>query len=228
MVLVMTTEIMDAEWIDIDSVKLHPANPRVGYLPAIREAMQRNGWHGAIVVQKSTRLILAGNHRWLVAKELGLKRVLAHVVDVDDATARRILLADNRSADRATYDDPKLNEVLGMILTDEPQPDAALVGTGYTPDDATQLALALSGGEPQEWGSLGTPGHAEEVYAQSAIRQIVIIMSAEEYERVIPVVQRVMSEQRLDTVSAAFLWLLERFAPKGASESLADRATTGA
>jgi len=201
-------------WIDIDAIKPHPANPRVGYLPAIKDAIARNGWHGAVVIQKSTDYILAGNHRWLAAKELGLKRVLAHYVDVDDATARRILLSDNRTSDLATYDDRALQETLALIIAEAPEaPTEALKGTGYTQEDAEQLAIGLSGGEQQQWGSAGDPQEERQIYAETAIRQIVWILSAEEYERVVPLMRKIVDDNHLDTFSDAMFFLLDRYGP---------------
>jgi hypothetical protein len=202
-------------WVEIDDIQQHPLNPRVGYLPAIKDSIARNGWHGAVVVQKSTNLILAGNHRWLAAKELGLKRVLVHYVDVDDATARRVLLADNRTSDVAGYDDRSLQEVLTMIIAESPdEPEEALKGTGYSHDDAEQLAIGLAGGEQQEWGSEGSPEGERDIYAQTAIRQIVIICSAEEYDRVVPLMRQIVDDNGLDTFSDAFFWLLDKAGPK--------------
>jgi hypothetical protein len=217
------------DWVDIDTVKPHPDNPRVGMLPAVVESIRKNGWHGALVVQKSTGHILAGNHRWLAAKSLGMRKVPVHVRDVDDATARRILLADNRTSDLAYYDEPKLQEQLALILAAEPDhKDTALEGTGYTPEDVQQMEMALAAGEPKEWGSLGTNEEARDRYDKSTIRQIGVILSAEEYDRVIPILKDILEEQGLDTISDAVLWLVEmhakRHPPKATAGATADTA----
>lgn len=91
--------------IKVADVQPHPENPRLGNLAAIGSSIEANGFYGAIVVQKSTGHILAGNHRYLAARQLGVETIPAIVVDVDDVTARCILLADNRTSDLGSYDD---------------------------------------------------------------------------------------------------------------------------
>lgn len=60
------------EVVPIDSVRPHPQNPRRGNVDAIAQLIRANGFRGALVVQRSTGYILAGNPRWLAAKKAGL------------------------------------------------------------------------------------------------------------------------------------------------------------
>lgn len=118
----------------IDQLRPHPRNPRHGNLDAITESITANGWYGTIVAQASTGHILAGNHRWQAARNAGMATVPVHWVDVDDQTAVRILLADNRTSDLADYDNSMLAELL-----DELTATSSIEGTGWTPDDLEQL-----------------------------------------------------------------------------------------
>lgn len=111
----------------VDSVTMHPRNPRRGNLDAIGESVTQNKFYGAIVIQASTRYILAGNHRWIVAKNLNAPHLPAIVLDVDDETALRIMLADNRTAEMGSFDD----EGLASLLTDLQGDNGTLRGTGY-------------------------------------------------------------------------------------------------
>lgn len=117
--------------VDIDAVKPYRKNPRVGDVDAIRESIRETGFFAPIIVQKSTGEILAGNHRWRAAKEEGLKTIPCVYVDVDDTAAKKIVLADNRTNDLATYN----TDILADILSGLPTP----VGTGY--DDQTVRTL---------------------------------------------------------------------------------------
>ena len=117
------------EYVPIDSVKRHPSNPRRGNVEAIKESIKANGFFTALTVQKSTGFILAGNHRWQAAKELGMATVPAVFVDIDEVQAEKILLADNRLSDIAENDDALLAEMLGQLSEFD-----SLLGTGY--DDA--------------------------------------------------------------------------------------------
>jgi hypothetical protein len=120
--------------LPIDSVKAHPSNPRKGNVKKIVESIKANGFYGAIVVQKSTMMILAGNHRWQAAKECGMETIPAMVVDVDDLEAKKILLADNRTSDFAVYDSDELTRLLKDVMIDD-----SLTGTGFDANDLDKL-----------------------------------------------------------------------------------------
>ncbi len=122
------------EVVTVDRLKTHPRNPRRGDVAAIAKSIAKNGFYGAVVAQTSTGFILAGNHRFEAAKREGITDVPVVWVDVDDKTARRILLADNKTNDLAGYDD----EALAALL-DAARSDDDLVGTGYTEDDLEKL-----------------------------------------------------------------------------------------
>jgi DNA modification methylase len=119
---------------ELSELTEHPENPRLGDVGVIVDSIEHNGWYGALTVQKSSGYILGGNHRKKALVAMGITRVPIIEKDVDDATALRILLADNRSSDLATYDDPKLLE----LLLREAQNDN-LAGTGYDGDDVDQM-----------------------------------------------------------------------------------------
>src|SRR4051794_9889874 len=99
----------------VRDLKLHPENPRQGDVGAIATSIEANGFYGALVVQESTGYILAGNHRAKGVVEVGDECAPVIFVDCDDATARRILVADNRISDIATNDDNLLKELLQRI-----------------------------------------------------------------------------------------------------------------
>jgi ParB-like chromosome segregation protein Spo0J len=113
----------------IAAVRPHPKNPRQGDLAAIRSSLDANGWFGAVLAQKRTGFILAGNHRYRAACQRGVDTVPVLWIDCEDAMALRILLADNRTSDLADYDDAWLSELLAELRDAD-----ALSGTGF--DDA--------------------------------------------------------------------------------------------
>ena len=129
----------DVQHVDIDRVRPHPANPREGDVGAIWESIKENGFFGALVVQESSGHILAGNHRWLAAQETDMEQVPVIYVDVDDERAMRILLADNRTNDMASYDDNQLADLLEHLAST----DEELAGTGYDGDALDELLSDL-------------------------------------------------------------------------------------
>lgn len=115
----------------IDSLKPHPGNPRVGNVALIAESLAAHGQYSPIVVHESTRNILAGTHTWQAAKSLGWQTVQVTWFTGDEQQARRVLLADNRTADLATYDTDALMALLDSL------PD--LDGTGFDYGDVDDL-----------------------------------------------------------------------------------------
>jgi 3'-phosphoadenosine 5'-phosphosulfate sulfotransferase (PAPS reductase)/FAD synthetase len=134
--------------VAIDSIRPHPRNPRQGDVGAIVESIKANGFYAPCIVQQSSGRILAGNHRWLAARELGMAEVPVIWVDCDDDRALRILLADNRTSDLAAYDDNKLAELLQEIQAET----GDLLGTGFDGDalDALLADLGLTGNDEPE------------------------------------------------------------------------------
>lgn len=98
--------------VAIDSVQPHPKNVRHGDIGAISTSLTAHGQYRPILVQKSTGYIVAGNHTWSAAKSLGWDKIAVLQLEMDDDRALRILLADNKSSDLATYDTHALAEVL--------------------------------------------------------------------------------------------------------------------
>lgn len=131
------------EQVPIGSLQPHPRNPRRGDVGAIQASIGHHGFYGTVVAQRSTRRILAGNHRWLAAQAAGLTEVPVAWVDVDDEQAERILLVDNRANDLASYDDGALLDLLRELQAT----DDGLAGTGFD-DAAMDALLAESVGRP--------------------------------------------------------------------------------
>lgn len=119
-----------------DRLRPYHRNPRRGNIAVIAESLKPLGQYRPIVVNAGTHTgrpdeVLAGNHTLLAARELGWVSIDGVTVDVDDDTAARIVLVDNRSNDLAGYDD----EVLAGLLSDLPD----LTATGYTDEDLEAL-----------------------------------------------------------------------------------------
>lgn len=133
------------EVVPIDSIQPHPQNARRHDKQVIAESIQANGFFGHLIVQESTRYILAGSGRWQQLCDLGASDVPVVFVDVDEVTARRILLADNRTSDKGGYYDDLLLAVMEHLHETE----SCLAGTGYTTDDYMALMKKLDLSERQ-------------------------------------------------------------------------------
>ena len=129
--------------VDINSVETHPKNVRQGDIGAISESLKAHGQYRPIVVDRRTNRILAGNHTWKAAKALGWQEINAGFIETkDDDEALRILLADNRTTDLASYDDSGLAELLKHL---EETP-TGLDGTGFDGDALDELLRYIDNG----------------------------------------------------------------------------------
>lgn len=179
--------------VPIDLVQEYPDNPRRGDTKALRESIERNGFYGVLIAQKSTGFILAGNHRLRVLREMGVNSVPVMFVDCTDEDARRIVLADNRTSDLAFYDDPTLFRLLQEL-------DGDLGGTGY---DRASYELLLQGLEgDQILGGIAqgfSPEEREAAYLDSEVRSIILPYGGELYDDVAGNLQALRSALSLDT-----------------------------
>lgn len=184
----------------VGSLVEHPDNPRRGDVPLIVESIKANGFYGTLTVQKSTSYVLTGNHRLRAAIEAGIEAVPILVVDVDDATARRIMLADNRTSDLAYYDDPGLLGVLSSV------PD--LRGTGYDQASIDTLmglvAVSAAESEGTEYGNVDVTRPVSEMLAgheEADIRSVILHYEGSQFDVVVDNMKRLRLAYGLDTNS---------------------------
>ena len=126
--------------VPVSELSEHPENPNRGNVSAIRESIAENGFFGAVLAQKSTGYILAGNHSFRAACQSGADKIPVIWVDVDEDRAKKIMLADNRMAEKAFRDE----EQLAALLEDLNKRDRGLLGTGYDAGDLDALLTSLS------------------------------------------------------------------------------------
>jgi len=122
----------------IESVQPHPRNVRQGDVGAIATSLEINGQYRPIVVHKTTNNILAGNHTYKAAVSLGWTQIAITYVDCTDDEALKILLADNKANDLASYDDSALADLLQDLVG-----GAGLDGTLYELSDLDDLIALL-------------------------------------------------------------------------------------
>lgn len=117
------TSNLQGENVDVASLEAFPNNPRIGDLGTIKESLRRLGQYRPIVVHKGTRRVLAGHHVWQAVKDLGWETIAVTWVDGDEQFCRKVVLADNRTADLGSYQ----NDILADLLRSLPD----LIATGY-------------------------------------------------------------------------------------------------
>lgn len=100
--------------VPLEELHEDPTNARQGNVQSIVESLKEFGQHRPCVVQKSTGRIIAGNHLYKAAKELGWEKIGVFYVDDDDKTAIRRGIADNATGDQASWD----IEILATLIQD--------------------------------------------------------------------------------------------------------------
>ena len=115
-------------------------NPRRGDLDVIKDSLQQHGQFKPIVVREldatsadPSYQILAGNHTWNAAKDLGWDEIAVCIIEADDEQAKKIVIVDNRTSDLGTYDDAQLVSLMKDLGIEN------LDGTGWTGEDFTEL-----------------------------------------------------------------------------------------
>jgi hypothetical protein len=149
------TQIIRTEDVPLKKLKVYHDNPRIGNVDKIAKSLHLNGQYKPIVVNIGTETgrpneILAGNHTYLGARKPlfwtaknedgeqipydkpAWETIVASFVDVDEARARAIVIADNKTADDGTYDEKALARLLS-----EPLPE--LAATGYELKEFNEL-----------------------------------------------------------------------------------------
>lgn len=123
--------------VPVAELKPYAHNPRRGDLELVQASLRRHGQYRPIVCRQGSFEVLAGNHTYLAARELGWEKIAAVFISVSDEEAARIVLADNRTSDLAYYDRPELAELLSSLA--EPAD-----GTGYTESDIAGLLAEVA------------------------------------------------------------------------------------
>lgn len=152
----------------LDEIEQHPENANSGDTEALKQSIETNGFFSPVIVQASTGYIIAGNHRYQVAHEIGMVTIPAIFLDVDDEQAKRMMLADNRIT-RLGHDDPAL---LMDLLEGLAETDLGLLGTGFTHKELQTLQDLAD--KPLEFdeepaGDLGIGGDDGPTYAINVV-----------------------------------------------------------
>ena len=180
--------------MQVSELRGYHKNPRRGNVKLIQESLEGLGQYRSIVVNKGTHTgraneVLVGNHTFQAAKANGLTELECKVVDVDDQTAAKIVLADNRTSDSGTYDDEALLDLLESL--DE------LDYTGYTDSDVDDLLVSLE--PPMELESLAG---SEDRFAGTSMRAMYVEFPVEEYIEVQNILFKLSVERGLTSNAA--------------------------
>ena len=162
---------MEIRELGLQELISDPENPRKHdqkNLDAIRSSLLAYGQVEPLVVQRSTRMVIAGNGRLEVMKSMNWEKATVAMIDVDDVKARRLSIALNRSGELADWDLETLSKHISILDDLE---DVSMDSLGFTDEEAQTLLenyasslddletdlLQAAAEEPQEESIMATP-----------------------------------------------------------------------
>jgi ParB-like nuclease family protein len=155
--------------VPVEEIERHPRNPRRGVVSEIKKSLERFGQVRPVLTDGQR--IVAGNHTYLAALELGWTHIAAIKHEfASEEEARAYLLADNRLPELGGYDRTQL-----MSLLEELSEFGSWAGTGYVPDDLADLRAMYE--------LAATPPPSSEPVPFGDLREVVLLYSVEEYEQ---------------------------------------------
>jgi len=180
---------LEVATVAIDSLTPDPENPRTHderNLASIKASLEAHGQVEPLVVQRSTRMIIAGNGRATAMKELGWKEVSVALIDVNDEEARRLSITLNRSGELAGWDEGILAQHLKELsMLDTSFDPVALGFTGSEmealiaefADDVELLSMQPPEPEPEQGTTPGLPpGTQPSDMPTSAVRMVQLFL----------------------------------------------------
>lgn len=131
--------------IELSNLKPWDGNPRVNNqaVGAVARSIRTFGFNVPILCDQNLTII-AGHTRWKAAKELHLQTIPVIVIEMTDAQRRAFSIADNKTAEIADWDFPKLREMLEAMSSD----DICLQDLGFSD---RELAALLAEEKEVDW-----------------------------------------------------------------------------
>jgi len=127
------------ETVSVDSLHHDPSNVREHdqrNLDAIKASLTKFGQQKPIVVG-ANNVVIAGNGQLTAAKALGWKTISIQRSSLVGAEAIAFAIADNRTAELASWNDSDLAQQLAALQIDD---EALLAATSFDADDISVLA----------------------------------------------------------------------------------------
>jgi len=137
---------MKLEQVQIKYLKETPTNARIHskeQIDMLVDSMKAFGFTAPVLATKDN-VIMAGHARVKAAKRAGIKKVPVIRFDFDEITARAYTIADNKHAENADVDLPKLKDELEYLDTF----NIPMTAIGYTQNDLEDLMTQIH--QPEE------------------------------------------------------------------------------
>lgn len=130
---------LSVEWIALSRLHPNPSNPRLNdaAVEHVAASLRRFGFQQPIVAQRSGAIV-AGHTRYKAAKSLGMTEVPVAWFDGSETEAAAYGIADNRTHEYATWDEPALAKLLQGLRAED-----SLEGVGFTSEELDDLMARI-------------------------------------------------------------------------------------
>lgn len=138
-----------AEWADPASLVPWERNPRknAAAVAAVAKSIARFGFGAPVLARLADRVVIAGHTRQAAALNMGLPLIPVRFLDLDEAEAHALALADNRLGELSEWDPDVLVDVLREMSAEATQID----DLGWSAEElARMLDEAEAGAEPED------------------------------------------------------------------------------
>lgn len=215
------------EYVRLEDIKKWDRNPRIHDIPALTKSLKRFGFINPIVLDERSQCLVAGHGRAETLEQLKASGALPPkhiVIDKDGGWRVPVLrgvefknddefeafgLADNRMGEVGSYDPALLAQIL-----DDLNKAHATDGIGWSEAEiegiiAANQKIVREVEERDE--DEGSTDLLEDLRGGSEIREIVLHLSADEYDLFVGRLQRVMAIRRLPGYVEAVSALLDHW-----------------
>lgn len=120
----------------IESLIDNPRNPNIhpdDQIERLMASLRARGQNRAILARRENRMLIAGHGVRIAARRLGWTDIRVAFWDVDQATADRAMLADNRLAELSVPDTDRVSELLREI------PEMDWLSVGFNGNEAEKI-----------------------------------------------------------------------------------------
>jgi ParB-like chromosome segregation protein Spo0J len=137
--------VLQVQEVEISKLKPWADNPRLNDIAvdAVARSIQSFGFNVPILCDQDFTIV-AGHTRWKAAKKIGLTGVPTIVLQLTDSQRRAFAVTDNKTAEIAEWDFPKLQEVLAELQSESMD----LANLGYS---KAELEALLTPEEDFDW-----------------------------------------------------------------------------
>ena len=197
---------MQVETKDINSLTIDPANARQhdeAQIATIRASLEEFGQQKPIVVDKEGKVV-AGNGTLQAAQEIGWQEIQVVTTELDGSKQVAFAIADNRTAELATWDEKALAEALEGLA--DLSFDLAET-TGFGEAEMRRLwerTEQIDIGEPPDWANTTVDD------VEAGVHKIMLTFTTEEYERFTEAVARYKEEEGISETTGAVIRAMEK------------------